>query len=114
MIVKWNDMAVKTGSKVISLCGMDSIPWDLTFYKLSQLVYDNSDENDDYLVKVQFFDELKGGISGGTIDTIMSIAVDQKYKEERYSIDPYYQDADGKKLNYKTKDMSPLLPKPLL
>jgi hypothetical protein len=51
MIVKWNDMAVKTSSKVIALCGMDSILWDLIFYKQSQLVYNNSDDTkDDYLV----------------------------------------------------------------
>ena len=51
MIVKWNDMAVKTSSKEILLCGMDSILWDFIFYKQSQLVYDNSDDTkDDYLV----------------------------------------------------------------
>ena len=61
MIMKWNSIALKTGSKIISLCGMDSMPWDLSFYKLSQLVMDR--DYDDHLVKAQFFDEIKGGIS---------------------------------------------------
>ena len=115
MMMKWNSLAIKTGSKIISLCGCDSIPWDLTFYKLSQLV-NNSNNSDDYdhLVKVQFFDELKGGISGGTIDTMLSIGIDQKYKEQRYEFDPYYQSIDGKKLKHKTKDTSPMMPKPSL
>jgi short subunit dehydrogenase-like uncharacterized protein len=109
MIMKWNKVAVQTGSKVISLCGMDSIPWDLTFYKLSQLV---NDDKDDHLVNVQFFDELKGGISGGTIDTMVSIAIDNSYKEGRYDFDPYYQSIEGKKINLKSKDTSTLLLKP--
>ena len=115
MIMKWNTIAVNTGSKVISLCGMDSIPWDLTFYKLSQLVTNDDKDGgvqDDYLEKVQFFDDLKGGISGGTIDTMVSIAIERKYKEDRYACDPYYKGIDGEKMIHKMKDTSPLLPKP--
>lgn len=113
MMMKWNNLAMKTGSKIISLCGCDSIPWDLTYYKLSQLLNDEND-NGDYLVKVQFFDELKGGISGGTIDTMLSVGIDQKYKEKRFETDPYYLTLDGKKVSHKTTDVSPLMPKPSL
>lgn len=110
MIMKWNSIALKTGSKIISLCGMDSMPWDLSFYKLSQLVMER--DNDDHLVKAQFFDEIKGGISGGTIDTMLSVVIDQKYKEERYQTDPYYLSPDGtKKIIHKTKDTSPAIVK---
>jgi short subunit dehydrogenase-like uncharacterized protein len=110
MIMKWNKVAVQTGSKIISLCGMDSIPWDMTFYKLSQLVKD--DKDDDYLVKAQFFDEIKGGISGGTIDTLYDIAIDMSFTEERYDFDPYYQSIDGKKINHKSEDTTSFLLKP--
>lgn len=115
MIMKWNKKAVQTGSKIISFCGCDSIPWDLTYYKLSQLVNNDVDKkgsDNDYLVKVDFFDELKGGVSGGTIDTFVSLAVDQSYKEARYDYDPYYKSVDGKKIIHKTKDTSPATPKP--
>ena len=110
MIMKWNNLAVKTGSKIISLCGMDSIPWDLSFYKLSQLVKKGSNGDGDYLVKVKFFDEMKGGISGGTIDTMISIAIDQNYKEKKYDCDPYCQGIHGDKISHKLKDVSPALP----
>ena len=56
--------------------------------------------------------EIKGGISGGTVDTMLSLAIDQKYKEEQYEYDPYYQSVDGRKVIHKTKDISPALPKP--
>ena len=43
---------------------------------------------------------------------MLSIAIDQKYKEERYQTDPYYLSPDGtKKIIHKTKDTSPAIVK---
>ena len=38
MIVKYEDLAKETGAKIVSLCGNDSIPWDMTTFKLRQLM----------------------------------------------------------------------------
>lgn len=38
MIVKYDDIAKETGAKIVSLCGNDSIPWDMTAFKIRQLM----------------------------------------------------------------------------
>ena len=79
-----------------------SIPWDLSVYKLAELL---RKECDDELVKVKCYDETKGGISGGTIDTMLQF-VEGKYKAKRFDFDPYYRTANGEKSKFKTKDKS--------
>jgi len=61
MIVKYEDLAKETGAKIVSLCGNDSIPWDMTAFKIRQLM---REECKDTVTNVKCYDQFKGGISG--------------------------------------------------
>ena len=75
---------------------------DMTYFKLAQLL---KDDCKDQIAKVRCYDEMKGGVSGGTIDTLLSF-VENKYQQPRFDFDPYYKKVDGSKSRNKTKDIS--------
>lgn len=106
MIMKFDSIAQDTGAKIISLCGHDSIPWDLSYWKLSKML---KEDCQDSISAVRFYDEIKGGVSGGTIDTMLTF-VEGKYVEPRFDFDPYLRKADGSKSSNKTKNISSQLP----
>lgn len=103
MMMKWEKVAKQTGAKIISFCGCDSIPWDMTVYKIRQLM---RDQCKDTLMNVKCYDYVKGGVSGGTIDTVLT-NLDGKYIEPRFPHDPYYLNRDGGKSLKKSKNKSP-------
>jgi short subunit dehydrogenase-like uncharacterized protein len=102
MIMKWDALAQQTGAKIVSLCGCDSIPWDLTYFKLAQMLQRDCQ---DAISKLTCYDELRGGISGGTVDTMLTF-LEAKYQTPRFPFDPYYRKRDGSKSKNKSKDMS--------
>ena len=105
MIAKWDAIAQKTGAKIISFCGHDSVPWDLTQFKLAEAL---EQENDD-IVAVECFDEMRAaGASGGTIETML-IGLDG-YRAPKYDSDPWIKKSDGSASQFKTKIQSPLFP----
>jgi len=63
-------MAIKSGARIVSFCGHDCIPWDLIVLKCHQKLK----EQGTTMKKVHLWDELKGGISGGTIETMFTLA----------------------------------------
>ena len=36
MMDQWEATAQRTGAKLVSLCGIDSVPWDMTVTKLEE------------------------------------------------------------------------------
>jgi short subunit dehydrogenase-like uncharacterized protein len=74
MMLKWEKTAKQTGAKIISFCGHDSVPWDLTVMKLEQILKQKTGED---LVTVTCMDEIVSVPSGGTLLTI-SLAMDGK------------------------------------
>ncbi|WP_040696348.1 saccharopine dehydrogenase family protein [Nocardia vinacea] len=65
-IDRYHEQAVETGAKIVNSCGYDSIPSDLSVYQLyKQTVADNTGELED----TTLIASLKGGVSGGTIDS---------------------------------------------
>jgi short subunit dehydrogenase-like uncharacterized protein len=68
MILQHGDTAKKTGAKIVPFCGHDSIPWDLTVFKLNQLL---KDEFKDDLQTVKVWDEGVLDGPGGTLQTMM-------------------------------------------
>ncbi|AYF73498.1 enoyl-ACP reductase [Nocardia yunnanensis] len=65
-IDRFGDKAAETGAKIVNSCGYDSIPSDLSVYQLyKRSVADNTGE----LTDVTLVAWLKGGASGGTIDS---------------------------------------------
>ncbi|MCP2320828.1 hypothetical protein APR12_006218 [Nocardia amikacinitolerans] len=62
----YHDEAARTGAKIVNSCGYDSIPSDLSVYQLYRsTVADNTGE----LTDTTLIASLKGGMSGGTIDS---------------------------------------------
>ncbi|MFG1790081.1 saccharopine dehydrogenase family protein [Nocardia sp. NPDC049149] len=75
----YQEQAVETGAKIVNSCGYDSIPSDLAVYLLYQRsVADNTGELEDTTMVAA----IKGGASGGTIDSgramMEAIAADPK------------------------------------
>jgi short subunit dehydrogenase-like uncharacterized protein len=99
MIEKWEPVAQQSGANIISFCGHDSIPWDLTFAKLSKKM---KDECKDDVLTVECFDEISaGGVSGGTLATVL-LGIDG-YKAPRFpSGDPWIRTAAGDASPFKT------------
>ncbi|MEV6333573.1 saccharopine dehydrogenase NADP-binding domain-containing protein [Nocardia vinacea] len=65
-IDRYHEQAVETGAKIVNSCGYDSIPSDLSVYQLyKRTVADNTGELED----TTLIASLKGGVSGGTIDS---------------------------------------------
>ncbi|WP_327149404.1 saccharopine dehydrogenase family protein [Nocardia sp. NBC_01329] len=61
-----HDEATRTGAKIVNSCGYDSVPSDLSVYQLyRRTVSDNSGELGD----TTLIATLRGGVSGGTIDS---------------------------------------------
>ncbi len=65
-IDRYGEQAAETGAKIVNSCGYDSIPSDLSVYQLyRRSVEDNTGE----LTDTTLVAWLKGGASGGTIDS---------------------------------------------
>lgn len=62
----YHDEAARTGAKIVNSCGYDSVPSDLSVYQLyRRTVADNTGELGDTTLVAT----LRGGVSGGTIDS---------------------------------------------
>jgi len=102
MITKYDAIAQSTGAKIVSFCGHDSVPWDLSTAKLADVL---KAECKDDLISVQFFDESMGKPSGGTLATAC-LAIDRMDQMPKYDYDPFYQ-VTGKRSPFKTKVNNP-------
>lgn len=88
----YHDEAAGTGAKIVNSCGYDSIPSDLSVYRLyRRSVEDNTGE----LEETTLVAWLKGGFSGGTLDSgramMEAIAKDpakQSVLSHPYSLSP--------------------------
>lgn len=98
MVVQWKGVAQRTGAKLISFCGHDSIPWDLSVMKLQSVLQNDCNDN---LVKATFWDEAIGGAPGGTFATALN-AIDGKIVKPpaTITVDPFQELPDGKKSEF--------------
>ena len=67
-MLQHGDTAKKTGAKIVPLCGHDCIPWDLSVFKLNQLLHEKFQ---DEVKVVNVWDEVESGAPGGTLQIIM-------------------------------------------
>lgn len=86
MIDKYDDIANQTGAKLVSCCGCDSVPWDMCALQQAQKLKEKGETLD----KVHFFDEMNGGASGGTLETVFESvnAVQSGSKKNKCGFDP--------------------------
>ncbi|VFB00030.1 saccharopine dehydrogenase family protein [Nocardia cyriacigeorgica] len=91
-IDRYHEEAARTGAKIVNSCGYDSVPSDLSVYQLyRRTVEDNTGE----LTDTTLIASLKGGVSGGTIDSgramMEAVAADpskQSVLSHPYSLSP--------------------------
>ncbi|MBC6795166.1 trans-acting enoyl reductase family protein [Corynebacterium sp. LK28] len=62
----YHDIATASGARIIHACGFDSVPSDLGMLLLGQ----RASENKDTLETATMIVKMKGGLSGGTIDSM--------------------------------------------
>jgi short subunit dehydrogenase-like uncharacterized protein len=67
MMNQWQATAKRSGAKIIPFCGHDSIPWDLSVYKLAEMLLNKKQED---LSSVSCVNDLNSGPSGGTLETL--------------------------------------------
>lgn len=80
-INKAHETAVATGARIVHACGFDSVPSDLGAYLLwKKISDDDAGELTDTTFVVKSF---KGGISGGTIDSMRVIAEESRDAQTR-------------------------------
>ena len=70
MVAAHDDAARRSGARIVSLCGHDSIPWDLSAYMLARQL---RSEHGTALASVDFFDDINSAPSGGTLETAFDI-----------------------------------------
>lgn len=80
-IDKYGELAASTGARIVHACGYDAIPSDLGAYALHQRVDRDSEGTltDTTMVVVK----LRGGVSGGTVDSMRVIADLARDKDSR-------------------------------
>ncbi|QMU22765.1 saccharopine dehydrogenase family protein [Gordonia rubripertincta] len=80
-IDKAHDTAVASGARIVHSCGFDSVPSDITTYALYRKVAeDGAGEMTDTTLVVK---SMRGGLSGGTIDSMRVIADEAKNSQAR-------------------------------
>ena len=100
MICDYDDVARASGAKIVHFCGHDSVPWDLC----TLMLHKKLKEKGDSLKEVDFYDEIKGQASGGTLETAMGILLGQdKKKASTLKFDPLLKTQSGEKSASKTK-----------
>lgn len=119
MIDRWDDDARRTGARIVSLCGNDSVPWDLTVWKIAQKLREGrkggggggGGGDSEELIEVTCLNDAKfGGPSGGTIATMfLGLQGDGGERKPNFDFDPFLRTADGTKTSSRTKPMIPIL-----
>ncbi|MBD0020625.1 enoyl-ACP reductase [Gordonia pseudamarae] len=80
-IDKAHDIAAASGARIVHSCGFDSVPSDLTVWALYRTIADDgAGELTDTTLVLQ---SVRGGVSGGTIDSVRVIAEQAKDPQVR-------------------------------
>src|SRR5690606_26297305 len=74
----------RSGARIVNFCGHDCVPWDLAVYRCAKLL----ESKGETMKSVEVFDEIVGGVSGGTIATIIHSLVDRSKVKASLGYDP--------------------------
>ncbi len=67
---KYQNDAVKSGARIVSLCGNDCVPWDLSYNLLADEFAARCGESGETMESVEFQNEFSSSASGGTLKTM--------------------------------------------
>ncbi|CAB9515063.1 Trans-acting enoyl reductase [Seminavis robusta] len=100
IIEKHDDIARKNNAALVSHCGNDCIPHDLTVFEMNEYAKSKGCT----LVEVTTLDEIasSASFSGGTLTTAMYQLSKPKNTKSSLDYDPLVKTAEGKKSDFKT------------
>ena len=100
-IAHYGEKAKETGAVIVSLCGHDSVPWELSANRLEKELKKKGED----MTRLVFRDAISSAASGGTVSTIIE-SVENPEPNERSGggFDPLL----GEKKKGKIKNASPL------
>lgn len=85
----FHEVAKRSGARIVHSCGFDSIPSDLGVWETARVAAEEG--SGELTDTVLFVRQLKGGLSGGTIDSMrrQAIAAHESLEDRRAIADPY-------------------------
>lgn len=84
MIGQYDDVAKKSGARIVPHCGHDCVPWDLMVLMLNKKLREaNAEES---LASVDMYDDIKAAASGGTLETAIGILYGPEKKVPRSTL----------------------------
>lgn len=86
MIDKYDDIAQKTGARIVSFCGHDCVPWDLSTLLCAEHL--RTTAAGEQLKSVRFYDEIRAQASGGTLATVLHVLGNRVVYKSKLGFDP--------------------------
>jgi short subunit dehydrogenase-like uncharacterized protein len=108
MMLHWESTAQKTNAKIISLCGHDSVPWDLTVFKLREALQEKN--KDETLESVSCWNLIVSKPSGGTMETMSLFLSGKSSKLPNYKFHPALKLPNGEKSPFHATSDLPFRP----
>lgn len=99
MIDKYDEVAKKSGAKIVHFCGHDCVPWDLAVSECARILKEESGEE---LTAVNVFDRANSGPSGGTLATVIHSLKDRVRFKPMLGFDPMLKTQSGRMSETKT------------
>eukprot|EP01060_Flectonema_neradi_P038818 TRINITY_DN8278_c0_g1_i2.p1 TRINITY_DN8278_c0_g1~~TRINITY_DN8278_c0_g1_i2.p1 ORF type:complete len:491 (+),score=102.49 TRINITY_DN8278_c0_g1_i2:44-1474(+) len=99
MIDRFDSKCKETGARIVSFCGHDCVPWDLSVLASANMLQKRFNSP---LKSVQCYDYIKAEASGGTIATVLLILFATSKYGFNIKYDPLMHSKDGES-KFKTK-----------
>eukprot|EP00599_Poterioochromonas_sp_BG-1_P007141 CAMPEP_0173148702 /NCGR_PEP_ID=MMETSP1105-20130129/9877_1 /TAXON_ID=2985 /ORGANISM="Ochromonas sp., Strain BG-1" /LENGTH=490 /DNA_ID=CAMNT_0014063407 /DNA_START=339 /DNA_END=1811 /DNA_ORIENTATION=+ len=104
MIDQFDDAAKKSGAKIVSFCGHDCIPWDISALKAAKFLKAKGES----LTSIHFYDTITAQASGGTFATMNHVLSNRTKYKSFLGFDPLLKTVSGDKSNNKLKVLNQL------
>jgi len=97
MVDKFDDAARVSGARIVSFCGHDCIPWDLTVLECAKQLKAKGET----ISEIRFYDEINANPSGGTMDTVFHALGNRQVYKSGLGFDPLLKTTSGQKSDAK-------------
>jgi len=91
LIDQYDEAARKSGARIVSFCGNDCLPWDLSALMCAKLLK----EKGETLENIELLDQASASASGGTLETVLQSVPSSPYKAVNVAFSPMLRSADG-------------------
>lgn len=113
MIDKYDGIARESGAKIVSFCGHDCVPWDLSVLVSAERINEvsmNINGKPEALKSILCFDEIRSSPSGGTLATVYHSILDRVRVKTSLGFDPLLKTLQGGKSGCKLRIKNRLFP----